>query len=244
MKAEYLYHSGSDIDVVNAAKVSFNNRSTEITNKEINLINYLGRGLPSKEYERLIISLIDNSDYDTIAAILDTLKHTATHWAPFTHNSITLRMSAPIPIRTQAFKHKIGFTESEESRRYITSTPELHIPEAFHTRPDNIKQGASNITNEHSDYYLKRYKHACNRAIAIYEQMINNDIAPEEARYILPQGVITNWIWTGNLASYARYYNQRSDTHAQGDSRLLAEEVRAIVEPLFPYSWKALTRNA
>ena len=241
MKAEYIDHFGSDLAVVNDAKVSFAKESTEMGEKEISLINYLARGIPSKEFENLIAEIAEETDRTRVKNIVTQLTRTATHWVPFAHNGIKLKMSAPVPIRVHCFKHKIGFVESEESRRYITSTPELHIPKAFHIRPSNIKQGSSNDISQHSDYYLKRYKHSCKRAISLYQQMIDSGIAPEEARYILPQGVIVNWRWTGNLAAFARYYNQRSDSHAQKDDNELAEQVRNIIEPLFPYSWKALT---
>ncbi len=242
MKAEYIDHFGSDLDVVNDAKVSFAKASTEVGEKEIALIHYLARGIPSKEFEELIADLAQEVDIARVKTIVNQLTRTATHWVPFAHNGIKLKMSAPIPIRVHCFKHKIGFVESEESRRYISSTPELHIPDAFHIRPSNIKQGSSNDISEHSSYYIKRYTHSCKRAISLYEEMINVGIAPEEARYILPQGVIVNWRWTGNLAAYARYYNQRSDPHAQKDDNTLAEQVRSIIEPLFPHSWKALTQ--
>jgi thymidylate synthase (FAD) len=243
MKAEYISHFGSDLDVVNDAKVSFAKASTEVGDKEIALINYLARGIPSKEFESLIAELANETSRARVKTIVNDLTKQATHWVPFAHNGIKLRMSAPIPIRVHCFKHKIGFVESEESRRYITNIPELHIPKEFHLRPDNIKQGSSDLVSEHSDYYIKRYKHSCTRAIKLYEEMIKVGIAPEEARYILPQGVIVNWRWTGNLAAFARYYNQRSDAHAQKDDNILAEQVKNIIEPLFPYSWKALTYN-
>lgn len=242
MKAEYIDHFGSDLDVVNDAKVSFAKASTEVGEKEIALINYLARGIPSKEFEELISEIAQETDLARVKTIVNQLTRTATHWVPFAHNGIKLKMAAPIPIRVHCFKHKIGFVESEESRRYISSTPELYIPTEFHIRPSNIKQGSSNDISEHSNYYIKRYKHSCKRAIALYEEMIAGGIAPEEARYILPQGVIVNWRWTGNLAAYARYYNQRADLHAQKDDNILAEQVKNIIKPLFPHSWKALTQ--
>jgi len=265
MKVEYLRHSGTDLDVVNAAKVSFSKESQweydtimvpgfaeaiypqhinpHLSQKDINLINYLARGTSTVEWENIVHDLIGAKDETFVREIVDDLIHKAVHWVPFSHNSITLRMAAPIPIRVHCFKHKIGFTESEESRRYISSTPELHIPEEFHTRPANVKQGSSDYVHGSSELYRREYKKICSKAIDLYEEMVNANVAPEEARYVLPQGVIVNWIWTGNLASYARYYNQRSDSHAQKDSQILAEEVRKIIEPLFPVSWAALTRR-
>lgn len=78
--------------------------------------------------------------------------------------------------------------------------------------------------------------------MALYERMLADDIAPEQARLVLPQGAMVNWLWTGNLFAYANFYNKRSDPHAQGENQELAELVKAIVEPLYPVSWAALTR--
>jgi thymidylate synthase (FAD) len=136
----------------------------------------------------------------------------------------------------------MGFTESEESRRYIKSTPILYMPDEFHSIPDNVKQGAGEVHPE-SKKWLDIYKNRCAGAIVDYELMIADGVAPEEARFILPQGVEVHWIWTGNLASYARYYNQRTDPHAQLASQQLARDVGKIIAPYFPVSWHALTTS-
>ena len=240
MNSEYLYHSGDDLAVVNAAKISFANRSTSLGEKEIRLINYLARGLPEAEFNQLISDLVSSTDQSFIEETVQTLRHMATHWSPFTHTSITLRMKAPVPIRTQCFKHKVGFNENEESRRYISDRPELFIPEYFRAKAANVKQGSGG-KHESSDHWLLNYERICTSAINAYEEMIKAGIAPEQARFVLPQGVQVNWVWTGSLAAYARYYNQRSDSHAQKESQDLSELVRNNIEPLFPVSWKALT---
>ena len=139
------------------------------------------------------------------------------------------------------FKHKQGLVENEESRRYIESTPELFIPKEFKSKPEgSIKQG-SGSKHENSDMWLETYKKQCYSAIHIYEDMVLDGVAPEQARFILPQGCEVNWIWTGNLYAFANYFNKRSDNHAQGESRDLANSVAKIIEPLFPVCWKALT---
>lgn len=79
-------------------------------------------------------------------------------------------------------------------------------------------------------------------AVRLYEQMLGDNVAPEQARLVLPQGAMVNWLWTGNLFAYANFYNKRSDPHAQGENQELAELVKAVVEPLYPVSWAALTR--
>lgn len=77
--------------------------------------------------------------------------------------------------------------------------------------------------------------------IQTYEDMIANNIAPEQARFVLPQGCEVNWVWTGNVLAYANFYNKRSDPHSQKEIQDLAHQVSDVMSPLFPISWEALT---
>lgn len=174
------------------------------------------------------------------AKLIDYLaKHE--HWTPFAHTSITLRMQAPVPIRTQCFKHKFGFVENEESRRYVSGSPKLFVPEAFRLKPEgSVKQGSGDTHPMNRDW-LRSYTAHCLEMIGLYEEMIKDGICPEQARFVLPQGVEVQWIWTGSLAAYARFFRQRTDPHAQKEIQELARMVGEIIQPLFPVSWKALT---
>lgn len=164
------------------------------------------------------------------------------HWTPFAHTSITLRMTAPVPIRTQCFKHKVGFSENEESRRYISGTPELFTPN-FRGQVKNKKQGSggnlTGIDKVNADYL---YKHSTMRAIATYALMLDKGVCEEQARFVLPQGCLVNWYWTGSLSAFARFVKQRSDSHAQLEIQELAKMVSDVIQPLYPVSWEALTR--
>lgn len=210
MKASLIDHMGSDLSVVNAARVSFAKEASNMGAAEERLIAYLA-------------------------------KHE--HWTPFAHTAISLRMAAPVPIRTQCFKHKAGLVENEESRRYIASKPELYIPDVFRAKPEgSIKQGSGDA-HLRSALYRSLYTDVCNSVIDFYMELIEDGVCPEQARLVLPQGVLVNWVWTGNLAAFARFYNQRTDPHAQQEIQWLAQEVGRIIEPLFPVSWKALTQQ-
>lgn len=81
----------------------------------------------------------------------------------------------------------------------------------------------------------------CMSAIYMYEEMIKDGVAPEQARYVLPQGVYVNWVWTGSLFAYAEFFNKRADSHTQLETQNLAHQVADILETLFPVSWPALT---
>jgi thymidylate synthase (FAD) len=217
MKAEYVSHMGDDLFVANVARISFSNESKEFTLRE------------QKQ---------TGSDEGLIEYLA---KHN--HWTPFGHPQITLKMKAPVPIRTQCFKSKVGFVENEESRRYISSTPELFVPEYFRSKPEGNKKQGSGGKHTSSAWWIVRYEEMCYDAIRLYEQMIDAGVAPEQARFVLPQGCMVNWIWTGSLAAYARFCKLRLDSHAQGEVTDLAEEISKIIQPLFPYSWKALMNN-
>jgi thymidylate synthase (FAD) len=201
---------GDDLFVVNAARVSFHKISEQFSDRDEKLISYLA-------------------------------KHK--HWTPFAHPQITLRVKAPISIRTQLFKHKVGFVENEVSRRYVDETPEVYIPK-WRTAPvDGAKQGSGGFVDEAdsrraaSDFL---YRDSVEKCMDVYESMIAQGIAPEQARFVLPQGTYTEWWWTGSLAAYARVYAQRSDSHAQWEVREYADAIGKVISPLFPVSWKAL----
>lgn len=242
MKAEYVDHMGSDDSVANAARVSFDKLASMFTPEEnAGLIRFLARGCTTKKWRELIDSIRCCDDPEIIEEILLEVKRMPEHWTPFAHTAITLRMGAPVPIRTQCFKHKQGLVENEESRRYISSKPELFIPDHFRRKAANAKQGSGGVHPD-SDLWLNVYRMQCEGAIAVYERMIANEVCPEQARFILPQGVEVNWIWTGNLFAFANFFNKRTDSHAQQEIQELAHEVGRIIEPLFPVSWAALTR--
>ncbi|HFG6922783.1 TPA: FAD-dependent thymidylate synthase [Acinetobacter baumannii] len=243
--AEYVDHMGNDNSVVTAARVSFDKVAEMFSDAENEaLIRFLARGRSSKDYKQLVGTIaIGVGSVEEAEDILGQIAATATHWTPFAHTAVTLRMKAPVPIRTQCFKHKQGMVENEESRRYISSRPELYIPDDFRLKPEgSIKQGSHGIHPD-SDKWLEIYKVRCESAINEYERMIADGVCPEQARFILPQGVMVNWIWTGNLFAFANFYNKRSDSHAQKEVQDLAHVVQDIVRPLFPVSWDALTFN-
>lgn len=232
MLAELINHMGDDLSVVNAARVSFDKESEWEWKCDQNLVRvpvnspYATFRVLSKDDAKLIRYLA---------------KHD--HWTPFSHTAISLRMSAPVPIRTQCFKHKQGLVENEESRRYISSRPVLFVPEVFRAKPDgSIKQGSAGVHYD-SEIWKHIYEKYCNQMIDTYMEMLEDGICPEQARLVLPQGCEVNWIWTGNLYAFANFFLKRTDSHAQKEIQELATLVGDIIQPLFPVSWEALTRS-
>jgi thymidylate synthase (FAD) len=164
------------------------------------------------------------------------------HWTPFAHPQICLHIKAPFPIRTQFFKHKVGFVENEVSRRYVDDDPEYFYPRWSHRPEGSIKQGAGDnveVDLQNKSYLI--YSNAVDMCHDAYKSLLQNGIAPEQARMVLPLGTYTEWYWTGSLAAYARFYKQRSSPHAQAEIAEYASEISAILSDLFPHSWYALT---
>lgn len=179
---------------------------------------------------------------DKDATLLNYLARNA-HWTPFAHPQITLRIKAPVCIRTQCFKHKQGFVENEVSRRYVDEKPEFFWP-ILRSRPtDGAKQGSRDEFPPNLDKCEAVLAWAYGVAEKAYELLIEQGVAPEQARMVLPQSMYTEWYWTGSLAAYARFYKQRTDPHAQKEIQDLAKMIGEVIAPLYPISWKVLTET-
>jgi thymidylate synthase (FAD) len=215
---EYVDHMGSDLTVVNAARVSFAKTSEWETTED-------GTRVLSQKDQRLIKYLANHN-----------------HWTPFAHPQVTLRIKAPIFVRTQLFKHKVGFTENEISRRYVTNEPEFYTPDWRAAPTDGAKQGSSDFIYDPVVGDLDRvYNRIALESVDVYNKLLAEGVAPEQARSVLPQGTYTEWWWTGSLSAYARVFKQRIDAHAQWEVQQYADGIGKLLQPLFPHSWAVLT---
>src|SRR5690554_6338581 len=219
MQVDYICHMGGDVNVVNAARVSFAKEVSEMDmEKDTKLINYLA-------------------------------KHN--HWSPLAHTSISIRVKAPIFMARQFVKHQIGMVWNEESRRYIDDTPTFYKPDEWRSRPSNMKQGSGNETVDTLRWngYLgeqdidKCFENVIEANLYLYEKMLESGVAPEQARMVLPQNTMTNWVWTGSLVAFARVCKLRLDSHAQKEAQELAQLIHDVVSPLYPVSWRALMEH-
>ena len=172
------------------------------------------------------------------------------HWTPFSHPQITMRYTVPIFVARQEFKHIVGFTRNEVSRRYVDDTPEFYVPDVWRSRPEgSVKQGSGGpftemLYTEDEDGFTnsvyEEYEDIIHSVLQTYKQMIEKGVAPEQARMVLPQSMYTSYYVTGSLAAFARFVKQRSDPHAQVEIQDLAKMVDEKIRPLFPVSWQSL----
>ena len=214
-------YMGSDLSVANAARVSFNKES-------------------SWEYADSHVSIRSLSDKDA-KLIRYLAKHN--HFTPFCHPQISVRIKCPIFVRAQLGKHQVGLVMNEVSRRYVTYEPEIYTPLWRNSPTDGAKQGSSGPI-EDLDHCIKlrqEYDGVAKECLDLYNRLLVDGVAPEQARSILPQGTYTEFVWTGSLYAFARVYNLRIDAHAQWEIQEYAKAIDKLIALLFPVSWQTLT---
>lgn len=222
IEVSYVDHMGTDLSVVNAARVSFDKESDWL------LINQEIGGV-----EREVAKVLKEGDRKLIGYLA---KHK--HYSPFNHTFITVRVKAPIFVARQLVKHEY-MPWNEVSRRYVDSEPEFYIPELIHERAENVKQGSGDVNDGYTDILWQIQDHS-KRCLRFYEELLAQNVCPEEARMILPHNLMTEWIWSGTLKAFHKMLSLRLDGHTQGATRVVAEKCRDIIEPLFPVSFPAL----
>ena len=267
MKVEYISHMGDDLQIVNAAKVSFGKRSewetsacsfhpfseTRLSKKDQGLIQFLARGCTSGDWDNLLTDVSNGTETaywqkggtEDLESVLNYIRKMPSHWSPFAHTAISLHLKMPIFVARQIMKHTTGIEYNEVSRRYVDSEPEFYVPDVWRKKADNVKQGSSEEAVEHLDlhefedggYYYTYY----DVLLGEYKRLLDEGVAPEQARMVLPQSMYTEVIATGNLYAWANMYIQRTDSHAQKETQELAKQIGEIVKPLYPVSWEALT---
>jgi len=225
IKVTYIDHMGSDLSVVNAARVSFGKSSKmdmsdqwgppKLKDKDAKLIKYLA-------------------------------KHK--HMSPFGHAFASFHVKAPIFVARQLVKHKF-LRWNEISRRYVDDEPEFYEPNEWRGRSDDKKQGSTGVvedvntsvivTDVYGEYIYADYKDI---SADTYNELICQGVAPEQARMVLPQSTMTEWYWSGSLDAFMDMYNLRCKLDTQYETRLVAEYILSEMINLFPVSVEALRR--
>ena len=229
IKVTLLDHMGTDLSVVNAARVSFDKES---------------------EWEEELDTLNSYKDYHVYRDILsqaDTklIKYLAKHKhiSPFGHCFASFRVKAPVFVARQLVKHKF-LRWNEVSRRYVDSEPEFYEPDVWRKRADNVKQGSSDYdigTVYHmGEDKLWKPEHVNEIATKMYNSLLEAGCCPEQARMVLPASLITEWWWSGSLDAFADMCRLRLDSHSQKETQLVAKEIDKHMKELYPVSWEAL----
>mgnify|MGYP002011325123 CR=1 FL=1 len=216
---------GSDLSVVNAARVSFGKTSEmdksdpwgppKLKDKDAKLIKYLA-------------------------------KHG--HYSPFGHAFASFHIKAPIFVARQLVKHKF-LRWNEISRRYVDDEPEFYVPNKWRGRSDDKKQGSSDTVVEflrmqgfgEQSVHDGSFKHQMH-SLDLYRDMVTAGVCPEQARMVLPQSTMTEWYWSGSLDAFSDMCKLRCKEDTQLETRIVANTISEEMNYLFPISWESLQK--
>jgi len=231
IEVTYIDHMGSDLSVVNAARVSFGKHKEVLDNVTVG--------------DYTVRLAIDNKDVKLINYLA---KHK--HTSPFGHAFASFHVKAPVFVARQLVKHKF-LRWNEISRRYVSDNPEFYRPDIWRGKSTDKKQGSSDQEVEHVSYLdpvggpsrTKAWRHYDHHIIEIeqaYTDMIKSGVCPEQARMVLPQSTMTEWYWSGSLDAFADMCRLRITPDTQYESKQVALGVDKEMLKLFPVSWEAL----
>lgn len=230
IKVDYIGHCGSDMSVVNAARVSFDKESEwdyeEVSGED-------EHGFYTEDIRKLKPQDVKLINY--------LAKHK--HKSPFNHAFITVRVKAPVFVARQLVKHKF-MPWNEVSRRYVDCEPEFYSPDVWRSKAENVKQGSSQDPVDNELGVMAGFNDLTDRCVSHYNWMLEQGVCAEQARMVLPQSVMTEWIWSGTLGAFADMLVLRLSSYTQAETRVVAEQIKAIVEAHFPVSLAALIEHS
>jgi len=206
---------------------------------KIELIDTMGKDLSVVNAARVSYSKTKKSFEQSDEKLIKYLAE-HNHWSPFAHASLQFRIKAPIFVARQLVKHQVGLVWNEVSRRYVDFPPELYKPETWRGRPKNSKQGSDGEIklDQTIEYSMESAMQSC---LITYNTLLEKGVAPEQARMVLPQSMMTEWYWSGTLYAFSRICNLRCKPDTQKETRDVADEINKLCDSKFPRSWKALT---
>lgn len=208
----------NDLTAVNAARASYGRESDRLDDKDRSLLKFLATAEP------------------------------VPHSSPFRHAHVELEIKAPLPIARQWWRHAIGAGTTEEgtpwselSMRYVRGRTEYHVPETWRSKPESSKQGSGPaLPDVVQEDLTAAFVAGCDAAVAAYDRLLDAGVAPEQARFVLPQGVYTTWRWSPSVQALTNFLVHRLAPDAQWEIREYAKATYALTQQLFPASFAHL----
>jgi thymidylate synthase (FAD) len=248
IKVTYIDHMGSDLSVVNAARVSFG-KVSDGERIEFDLLHHDPEVIKASVAKYKADGWVVTSDLDDWKIIVQRptgrdsklISYLANHKhiSPFGHAFASFHVKAPIFVARQLVKHKF-LRWNEISRRYVDDEPEFYQPDVWRGRSADKKQGSEGVV-EFPSYYVDRVMQT---TISSYNILLARGVAPEQARMVLPQSTMTEWYWSGSLDAFASMCQLRCKPDTQYESRLVADQISEKMVELFPVSWEALMSHS
>lgn len=212
---------GSDLSIVNAARVSYDKASAEFSDRDERLLNFLLREGHLSPFRHATVC------FEIYAPLMVARQH----WK--------------YAVASTFVDDQNGWNES--SRRYVTENEEFYIPKGFEWRsvPENLKQGSGGPWYEHNgiwtaEEWTHRLEEYVDRGLTLYDEALEAGLAPEQARLFLPAyGMYVRYRWTVSLAGVLHFLDQRLAHDAQAEIQAYAKAVAELVEENFPKTWRA-----
>ena len=238
-KVELLDVMGDDLAVANAARVSFNKQSDWETVTHYSFNPDMNGGMGG--HDEIPVEQLSAPDAKLISYLA---KHN--HWSPFSHCYLKFRVKAPVSVARQLQKHTVGLAWNEVSRRYVDYVPEVYEPSVWRAKTKDKKQGSSDqsVTLSSGNVYededgLDIYQFSVRTALDAYQELLDQGVCEEQARLVLPQGAMTEWIWSGSLSAFLRVVQLRTSSDAQRETADVARQIEGHIRDLFPVSYSA-----
>ena len=209
LAADLIDSMGTELSIVNAARVSFNQTSEELSEKDAGLIGFLMRNR---------------------------------HASPFEHCVLTFRIEAPIFVAREWHRHRTQ-SYNEWSGRYSQLEPKFYAPDYDRPLIQVGKPGAYKFEVPEDDTInielYREFRFSCQTTWNTYEYLLDEGVAKEVARMVLPLNIYTSWYATGNLRNWINFLSLRADEQAMFEIRQLAFQIEGEIEKKFPITIKA-----
>ncbi|KEF35492.1 hypothetical protein RDMS_01680 [Deinococcus sp. RL] len=169
------------------------------------------------------------------------------HWSPFEHCTVTLMLKVPLFLRSQIMRHR-SMAFNEVSARYTEVPDEFYVPGEFRAQASSNRQASVEAAGRIDQGTCHAfYADAIKEAASVYRRLLEEGVAREQARAVLPQAMYTRFYASGSLRSWLHFLEARDHPGAQWEAQQVAQAVAGILEPLYPVTfaqWRALRGTA
>jgi thymidylate synthase (FAD) len=225
---ECIDHLGSDLTVVNSARVSFGKRKTELEAKDEKLIRFLAKHQHWSPFRHVqlqfhckVPEFVARQWYKHVVGIAYSEGQSVDHaW-----NEISLRYvdAGDFDVYTPAFEGQLGFRKQSPSNKQASLDERVDDP--------NLE-------------LLSAYRSQCEAALALYQTLVSKGVAKEQARSVLPLGIYTEFYWTASLQAVANFIKLRQHEGAQFEIRAYAQALETLTKQIVPVSMDALLQDS
>ena len=216
IEVTHIDHMGSDLSVVNAARVSFGKKHEEFQDKDTGLIRYLAKHNHKSPFNHAFTTFHVKAP---IFVARQLVKHEYMPW-----NEISRRYVDEEPEFYQPEEWRGRSADKKQGSE--GSVGMIDVGGKFPLSPTTIQSLSDG------------------KSLEAYRNFIAAGVCPEQARMVLPQSMMTEWYWSGSLFAFAKMCGLRLKDDTQYETRVVAEKIEDKMRKLFPVSWEALRMYA